>query len=345
MLERTGLWYLGLPGDAMPDEVAALGAWLLLELARVAHHRRSAGGSAPRLQAHVVVEELSAFGHGALHLHHVLARARDADISVIVTTQALADVQAVSDTLPDQVLANTGVQVFLHMRDREADWAAGALGSGVAEQQTWSEDSDGGTVRRWRRATSAPLVPARILENFGTGDAVLAVAATVTGTDRRLERFRVALPVHGSHSPRRLPAWAHTLLALLSGLLVAAGVQVGAVLDPTAWPSTAIPSTAASSSRSLPAISPSASPLPPRATATVTPVVPAPQQWRVGNTDHLGVYLRTGPDGQPLHAWPDGTVLQAAGASAVGTTGEVWHKVRAPDGQVGWVKDRYLLPV
>ena len=60
--------YVGLPGDTMRDEAAALGAWLLLELARVAHERRRAHYT----QAHVIVEELVGFGHGALHLQRLL---------------------------------------------------------------------------------------------------------------------------------------------------------------------------------------------------------------------------------------------------------------------------------
>ena len=115
-------WFMALPGDTMPDEAAALGAWLLRELARIGHHRRSAPECAR--QAHVIIDELSALGHGALQLEPVLARARDAGIAVVATTQALADVRALSQTLPDQLLANTGVQVFFHMRDREAAWAA-----------------------------------------------------------------------------------------------------------------------------------------------------------------------------------------------------------------------------
>jgi hypothetical protein len=57
----------------------------------------------------------------------------------------------------------------------------------------------------------------------------------------------------------------------------------------------------------------------------------------------MGVYLRDQPDGTPLHAWPDDTLLEAAGAPAVGRSGEIWQPVRAPDGSTGWVKKRYLL--
>ena len=225
VLAAPGPWYLGLPGDTMPDEVAALGAWLLRELARIAHYRRSTPGCDP--QAHVIVDELSALGHGALHLEPVLARARDAGIAVVVTTQALADVRALSATLPDQLLANTGVQVFFHMRDREASWAASALGSGEAEQEMLSEDVDGEFVRRSRRTLTAPLVPARVLEGFGVGDAMLSVAATATGGARRLERFRVALPGHAARSP----SIRATLLAVSASVLVAALVLATGLLN------------------------------------------------------------------------------------------------------------------
>jgi hypothetical protein len=57
----------------------------------------------------------------------------------------------------------------------------------------------------------------------------------------------------------------------------------------------------------------------------------------------MGVYLRAEPDGAPLHARPDNKLVEAAGAPAVGRTGEIWQVVRAPDGSTGWVEKRYLV--
>ena len=54
--------------------------------------------------------------------------------------------------------------------------------------------------------------------------------------------------------------------------------------------------------------------------------------------------MRAAPDGQPLRAWPDGTRLEAAGGQSVGNDGQTWYRVRAPDGVIGWVRQRYLLP-
>jgi hypothetical protein len=334
-------WYMGLPGDTMPDEVAALGAWLLRELARIAHHRRSVSDRAH--QAHVIIDELSALGHGALQLEPVLARARDAGISVVVTTQALADVRALSPTLPDQLLANTGVQVFFHMRDREAAWAASALGSGEAERETLSEDENGGVVRRSRRTSTVPLVPAYVLEGFGVGDAMLSVAATATGCERRLERFRVALP--GGRA-RSSPIGAAVLSVATLVLAPALVFATGLLNPPLSGPN--VPSNAVRFELTPRAVIRSA--IPTARVASVSPVAAVaaqsptlPQSWRVGDTDHMGVYLRAQPDGSPQHAWPDNTVMEAAGEPAIGRTGEVWQPVRAPDGSTGWVKMRYLL--
>ena len=349
VLAAPGLWYMGLPGDTMPDEIAALGAWLLLELVRVAHYRRSA--CAPEVQAHVIVEELSAFGHGALHLEHVLARARDAGIAVVVTTQALADVRALSLTLPDQLLANTGVQVFFHMRDHEAAWAASALGSGEAEQETLSEDAEGGSVRRSRRTLTAPLVPARVLENFGIGDAILSAAATVTGGERRLERFRVALPNVASRNSSGSAAWRAKAFVVSAGALTSAlVVVVGSInpplrgfTQPTQISNTGVAQLRVSRS---PAVNLTLTPTRAAGSTPVTSVATlgsVPVRWRVGNTDHLGVYLRTKPDGPTLRAWPDDTPMEAAGPPALESGGEIWQQVRAPDGTTGWVKERYLV--
>ncbi len=348
VLRAPGVWYMGLPGDTMPDEIAALGAWLLLELARVAHYRRSAG--VVDLQTHVVVDELSAFGHGALHLEHVLARARDAGIAVVVTTQALADVRALSSTLPDQLLANTGIQVFFHMRDREAAWAASALGTGAAEQETLSEDADGGIVRRSRRTFTAPLVPARVLENFGVGDAILSAAATITGGERRLERFRVALPGNAASGSSRSSAWRSRLCAASAGVLVATLVVGVGLLNPgrpgsarlMGSPNIGVAQrTVSRSPAGSLAVTPSHVVATP--TARVVTQVSHPQRWVVGNTEHRGVYLRVQPDGSTLRAWPDDTLMEAAGVPVIGSGGEVWHHVRAPDGSIGWVKQRYLM--
>jgi hypothetical protein len=184
------------------------------------------------LQAHVVVEELSAFGHGALHLEHVLARARDAGIGVVVKAQALADARALSATLPHQLLASTGVHVFFHMPDRERPGPHQLLGSGEAEHETISENADGGIVRHSWRAMNIPLVHAQVLENFGVGDAILGASATVTGGVRRLELFRVALPATRARAAARSGRAAATVMAIAACGLVAVLVIVVGLLHP-----------------------------------------------------------------------------------------------------------------
>jgi uncharacterized protein YgiM (DUF1202 family) len=63
----------------------------------------------------------------------------------------------------------------------------------------------------------------------------------------------------------------------------------------------------------------------------------------VGNTDGDGVFLRRTPSlNDRLTAYVDGTELVAIGAD-VTAEGELWHHVRAPDGQTGYVPAKYTV--
>ena len=64
-------------------------------------------------------------------------------------------------------------------------------------------------------------------KEFGVGDAVLAVAATVTGGERRLERFRVALPKLASDSQLATGTWAAHVWKFLVGAFAAAALVTG----------------------------------------------------------------------------------------------------------------------
>jgi hypothetical protein len=99
--------------------------------------------------------------------------------------------------------------------------------NGEAEQEIISENGGGHFVRRSRRMSIAPLVPARVLECFGICDAILSMAATASGGDRRLERFCVALPGRGV---QLTPVWSMTL-AVGAGLVVAALVPLCGLLN------------------------------------------------------------------------------------------------------------------
>jgi hypothetical protein len=111
-----------------------------------------------------------------------------------------------------------------------------------------------------------------------------------------------------------------------------------AVLSPAAsTPSPSADRAGAALQRVTPAV------LPPAPTPTAGPTVP-PSIWVVANTDGQGVYLRRQPALAAItRAYPEGTMLTDLGQEAV-AEGLLWRRVRAPDGQEGWVPQRYLAP-
>lgn len=64
----------------------------------------------------------------------------------------------------------------------------------------------------------------------------------------------------------------------------------------------------------------------------------------VAHTGGEGVYLRATPRMvDRLRAWADGTSLEVAGEGTIGD-GHHWKWVRAPDGQLGWVPEDFVVP-
>lgn len=81
---------------------------------------------------------------------------------------------------------------------------------------------------------------------------------------------------------------------------------------------------------------------------TVTPAPPAPtapQLFVVTGTAGQGLFLRPQPstEGAPLSTLPDGTRVEQIGDDVPGGD-RLWRKVRAPDGQEGYVAVDYLTP-
>lgn len=88
--------------------------------------------------------------------------------------------------------------------------------------------------------------------------------------------------------------------------------------------------------------------LTPIAQPTFTPAPttpPTPQLFTVTGTGGLGLFLRDAPStsGQQLATLPDGTRVEQVGEDTPGGD-YVWRKVRAPDGQEGWVAVDFLTP-
>lgn len=66
-------------------------------------------------------------------------------------------------------------------------------------------------------------------------------------------------------------------------------------------------------------------------------------RYYVGNTGGDGVYIRRSPElNDRIRAWPDGTTMISVGDMVI-VDYRKWHKVRDPDGNVGFVPSAYLL--
>jgi type IV secretory pathway TraG/TraD family ATPase VirD4 len=113
---------------------AQLGTLVVQDLVSAAGHRLSAGA---RGQAVVGIDEFSALGSD--NVMALMARGREAGVSVLLATQELADLDRSARGLKDQVLGNTAVKIA-HRQDvpRSAETVARLAG----------------TVRDWERSYS-----------------------------------------------------------------------------------------------------------------------------------------------------------------------------------------------
>ncbi len=70
------------------------------------------------------------------------------------------------------------------------------------------------------------------------------------------------------------------------------------------------------------------------------------EEYVMVNTEDTVVYLRSGPAGEVMRRWPNGTTITIAGAPKE-VDGMTWKNVMDPEGNVGWVRARdcyYWLP-
>jgi hypothetical protein len=104
-----------------PELATKIGAWILLDLVRVAALRPG-----PSL---IIVDEFSALGREGRHVIPLLARSRESGMACVLATQGLADLARVDRDLPQQITQNTAVRLALRQgsaEDQEA-WS-GLLG-------------------------------------------------------------------------------------------------------------------------------------------------------------------------------------------------------------------------
>jgi hypothetical protein len=88
--------------------------------------------------------------------------------------------------------------------------------------------------------------------------------------------------------------------------------------------------------------------LPQQPTVTPEPPPPPPESlpvFEVYNTGGQGLFLRNEPDGNVVATLPDGSRVEQVDEEEQVGTDYVWRKIRAPDGQEGWVAVDFLRPV
>ncbi len=118
---------------------------------------------------------------------------------------------------------------------------------------------------------------------------------------------------------------------------------------PTLTPSHTPSPTATATSTPTPTATATATPTPTwTATPTETPSptpTPTPIRVRVGGTGGLGVWMYRDPglQGSKIRAWPEGARMVVIGGP-VERDGYLWIQIVDPQGSLGWIPDRYLIP-
>lgn len=204
---RTVLF--SLDAAAYPTLAAKLGAWILLDLVRVAGLLQEERWLDEGHQCYVIVDEFSALREEGRHIIPLLARAREAGVACVVATQGLADLDRVDRALPQQVVQNTAVRILLRQQSHP-DSLAWAYHIGEFEREELSrrlepggfgqgERDTGDWSTRWRRDF---YVRPEELQALATGEAIVQVAPVIERR-RRLERIRIAQPQVAADRPAR----------------------------------------------------------------------------------------------------------------------------------------------
>jgi hypothetical protein len=169
---------------------AQLGTLVVQDLVSVAGQRLQAGGS---VQATVGIDEFSALESD--NVVRLLARGREAGVSVLLATQELADLDRAARGLRDQVLGNTAVKIA-HRQDvpRSAETVAQLAGTVPDWERSYSvrpgrwggERVEQGSLRQVDRYV---VEPDRV-RSLRTGEAVVIVKTPVS----RAQVTRVLAP-------------------------------------------------------------------------------------------------------------------------------------------------------
>jgi hypothetical protein len=181
---------------------AQLGTLAVQDLVAATGHRLARGGAGRAEQALVGVDEFSALG--ADNLISLLARGREAGVSVLLATQELADLDRAAPGLRDQVLGVTAVKIA-HRQEvpRSAQTIAQMAGTTTVWESTYQiRPGPFGrydTSRGMRREVERFVVHPNEIKSLRTGQAVV-----ITKVPRpQVRTVRVAPPERPPPAQRR----------------------------------------------------------------------------------------------------------------------------------------------
>jgi conjugal transfer pilus assembly protein TraD len=160
---------------------AQLGTLAVQDLVTAAGHRLSGGFGE---QAIVGIDEFSALGSD--NVISLLARGREAGVSVLLATQELADLDRAARGLRDQVLGNTAVKIA-HRQEVPESAAAIARMAGTVKDWERTYHVGGGRRRSTVRPIERPVVEPDAIRSLRTGEAV--VITKLPSAQTRLTRI------------------------------------------------------------------------------------------------------------------------------------------------------------
>jgi type IV secretory pathway TraG/TraD family ATPase VirD4 len=152
-----------------------LGALAIQALTSAAGHRLERGGG-PRPPATIALDEFSALG--ADNVLSLLARGREAGISVLLATQELSDLERAAPGFRDQVLGITALKLA---HRQEVDASAVAISSLAGTERAWRETRQLPALvgpgrlssRGTRSEAEQPVVHPNEIKRLSTGQLVL----------------------------------------------------------------------------------------------------------------------------------------------------------------------------
>jgi type IV secretory pathway TraG/TraD family ATPase VirD4 len=156
---------------------AQLGALAIQDLVSAAGHRlaRERDPGRPAVQATVAIDEFSALG--ADNLLALLARGREAGVSVLLATQELSDLERAAPGFRDQVLGITAVKIA-HRQDVPS--SAHTIASMAGTERVWERTEQvrsplgaPGASRGTRRQVERFIVDPNEIKTLRTGHAVV----------------------------------------------------------------------------------------------------------------------------------------------------------------------------